>query len=444
MLRSIIKTLGLLAGLSGGLQAAPYAVQAQLDRPVLDAHGDRRVVLRVNLEGLRERFERQRPPLNLTLVVDRSGSMAGDKLDRAKEAARSIVGRLGNEDVFSLVSFDDQVNVQLPARYLKDRRAAYEAIDSLQPGGSTALYAGVKAGIAQAREFAKRGRTSRIILLSDGLANVGPDKPADARELGRDAARKGIAVSTLGLGLGYDEDLLTALSQASDGNHAFVRDSGDLARILDHELGDALAVAARDIVIEIRLADSVRYRRCLDREVEVNGNTLRLRLNQLASGQAKQLLVEVEAPEAGAGRSEDLASIVVNGADAAGKAAPAARQDLQVRYTDDAQDADRSRNADVVAETVKAQANEAREQAVQLRDAGKKAEAQQVLQQSVDSVRAFVNSPLAGSAAAAPALKSMGDDLQVESDSVASEGDWNATRKDMKAKAYGTRNGQSY
>jgi Ca-activated chloride channel family protein len=444
MIRSIVKALGLLAGLAGGLHAAPYTVQAQVDRPVLDARGDRRVVLRVNLEGLQHQLRERRPPLNLTLVIDRSGSMAGEKLENAKAAARSIIGRLGSEDVFSLVSFDDQVKVELPAQYLRNPAAALRAINNLEPGGSTALYAGVKAGLAQAREFAKRGRTSRLILLSDGLANVGPDKPRDARELGRDAARHGIAVSTFGLGLGYDEDLLTALSQASDGNHAFIRDAGDIARILDRELGDALAVAARDIVIEIRLADGVRYRRCLDREIEVNGNTLRLRLNQLASGQEKQLLVEVEAPEAAVGANQSLASVEVNGADAEGQAAPAARQDLAVRYTDDAKDADRSRNADVVAETVKAQANEAREMAVQLRDAGKKEEAQQVLNQSVDSIRAFNSSALGAAAPAAPALKSMGDDLQKESDYVGSDGDWNEGRKDMKAKAFSTRNGQSY
>lgn len=444
MLRTISKTLALGLGfLASALPAAPYTLQAQLDRPVLDSRGDRNVILRINLEGLRERLS-TRPPLNLTLVVDRSGSMAGDKIEKAREAARQVVQRLGRDDVFSLVSFDDQVKVHLPARKLTNPGAAYEAINALQPGGSTALYAGMKSGIAQAREFAKRGRTSRIILISDGLANVGPDKPSDARNLGRSAAKHGITVSTLGLGMGYDEDLLTALSQASDGNHAFVAESHDLARILDRELGDALAVAARDIIIEIRLADGVRYRRSLDREVEVHGNTVRLRLNQLASGQNKQLLLELEAPEGRAGRAEDLASVTVQGADAQGKAADTQAQALRVSYTDSPQEADRARNADVVAETIKVKANEAREQAVQLRDAGKKAEAAALLNSNAQELRAATKSLPAGAAGAASYME-FSDDLQKEAEAMqAPEADWNAGRKEMKAKAYKSRSGQTY
>lgn len=444
MFRTISKALALSLGtLASGLSAAPYTLQAQLDRPVLDARGDRGVILRINLEGLRERLSK-RPPLNLTLVVDRSGSMAGDKIEKAREAARQVVQRLGRDDVFSLVSFDDQVKVNLPARKLTNFSAAYEAIDSLQPGGSTALYAGMKAGIAQAREFAKRGRTSRIILISDGLANVGPDKPHHARDLGRSAAKHGITVSTLGLGMGYDEDLLTALSQASDGNHAFIAESQDLARILDRELGDALAVAARDIVIEIRLANGVRYRRSLDRDVEVNGNTVRLRLNQLASGQNKQLLLELEAPEGRAGMAEDLAQVTVLGSDAEGKSAAPQAQSLNVSYTDNAQEADRARNADVVAETIKVKANEAREQAVQLRDAGKKDEAAALLNSNAQELRAATKSLPAGAAGAASYME-FSDDLQKEAEAMAApEADWNAGRKEMKAKAYKSRSGQTY
>jgi Ca-activated chloride channel family protein len=443
MFRTLSKTLALLAGLAGGLQAAPYAVQAQLDRPVLDAHGDRSVILRVNLEGLRERL-RGRPPLNIALVVDRSGSMAGDKLDRAKEAARNIVERLDRDDIFSLVSFDDQVKVELRAGRVGDRREAYNAINRLQPGGSTALYAGVQAAIGQAREMAGRGRLSRVLLLSDGLANVGPDKPADARRLGKEAARHGVTVSTFGLGLGYDEDLLTALSQASDGNHAFIRDSRDLAGILDHELGDALAVAARDIVIEIRLADGVRYRRCLDREVEVDGRTLRLKLGQLASGQEKQLLIELEAPQAKAGDAEDLARVTVQGSDAEGRPAPAQDESLRVRYTADAKEADESRNAAVVAESIKAEANEAREQAVALRDQGKADEASALLKSQARSLRASA-AALPAAAPAAAEVQGLSDSLESEAGAVSGSGDdWNATRKSMKAKAYQLRNGQSY
>lgn len=443
MIRTLFRSLGLLAGLSAGLSAAPYSVDARVDRPVLDAHGDRTVTLRIDLEGLRERLDK-RPPLNVTLVVDRSGSMAGDKIAKAIEAAQSVVSRLGKRDSFSLVSFDDQVRVNFPAAILKDRRAALNAISDLTPGGSTALYAGMQAGLEQAQRYAHSGRVNRVILLSDGLANVGPDKSADARALGRQAAKSGIVVSTLGLGLGYDEDLLTALSQSSDGNHAFIANSQDLTRVLDQELGDALAVAARDVVIEIHLADGVRYRRSLDRDVEQDGRTLRLRLGQLAQGQQKELLVQLEAPAGRPGDKNDLADVRVLGSDADGIASPTRPQAVSVGYSDDPGVVQARLNADVVADAVKAQANAAREEAVQLRDQGKNAQAAALLSQHADALRAAAKSLPAG-AAGAPGYLEFSDDLNQEAETLASpSADWNAARKDLKAKAYQERSGQTY
>ena len=448
MLRKLVLPLAVL-GLAlsyTALRADNQAlkVDLRLDRPVLHAHGNQDVVLRLRLEGLR-RQARHRPPLNLVLVVDRSGSMSGEKMENAKLGAREAVRRLGSQDTLALVGFDDQVRVFLPAQRLQRPEAAYEAIDALQPGGSTALYAGMAEGIKQARRFAGEGRVSRIILLSDGLANVGPQSPAAIAQLGRQAGQAGIAISTLGLGLGYDEDLMTRLAQASDGNHAFVENATDLARILDHELGDALAVAVRDIVIEIHLASGVHLKRSLGRDLKVDGQILSLHLNQVAEGQQKLLMLDLQAPEGSAGSSADLAQVSVVGEDASTSKRETFTQPLSVSYSSDEDAVTKSTDEGVVADAATARANEARSEAIMLRDAGQTRQASALLKNEAAKLKAMAGGLGAANAPAAAQANAFSDDLEKESGEMAApSADWNATRKEMKQKAYSKSNQQTY
>ena len=106
-------------------------------------------------------------------------------------------------------------------------------------------------GLEELTKNLSAARVNRMILLSDGQANVGPRSPNELGRLGEVAARQGIAITTIGLGLGYNEDLMTQLAVSSDGNHAFAENATDLAGIFQHELGDVLSVVAQDVQIEI-------------------------------------------------------------------------------------------------------------------------------------------------------------------------------------------------
>ncbi len=297
-MKIIASALVLAAGLcAAGLFAkTPPAVQLRLDldRPVILADTRERVVLKIALDGLRLPAAAERPPVNLCLVIDRSGSMTGEKIARAREAAIGVVRRLERDDVFSLVTFDDRVETLIPARRVGDRRELEETIRSIRPGGSTNLYGGVTRGADEVRRHLEEGGTPRVILLSDGIANVGPSSPEDLARLGAALVREGISVTTIGLGLGYNEDLMTRLARRSDGNTYFVESSRDLPRIFNEELGDVLAVVARRVVVELEFPNGVRPVGFIGREGEIEGRRGSFTLNQLYGGQEKFALVEVE------------------------------------------------------------------------------------------------------------------------------------------------------
>src|SRR6185436_579493 len=119
-----------------------------------------------------------RTPVNVAIVLDKSGSMAGEKLRKAKEAAIVSIDRLGPNDIVSVIAYDQTVEVLVPATKVSDRLALHRAIERLSADGNTALFAGVSKGAAEVRKFLDPHRVNRIILLSDGQANIGPSSPA--------------------------------------------------------------------------------------------------------------------------------------------------------------------------------------------------------------------------------------------------------------------------
>ena len=267
-----------------------------MSHPVMPAHSKQTTFLKVGLHGCELPDADQRPPVNVALVIDKSGSMQGDKLSKAKEAAISALQRLRASDIVSVIVYHDGVQVILPATKLTNRETAVAAIQSIQAGGSTALFAGVSKGAAEVRKFLAANRVNRVILLSDGRANVGPNSPSELGELGLSLLREGISVTTLGLGLNYNEDLMTKLAVRSNGNHLFIERAEDLVATFHHEFNDVLSVVAQELSIAIRVAEEVRPVRVLGYEADIHGQDISIQLNQLYANQERFVLVEVEVP----------------------------------------------------------------------------------------------------------------------------------------------------
>ncbi len=249
----------------GSLIASPAAVadqtitlDARLAQPVMKDGAAQKNYLRVALGGCRPEPNENRTPVNVAFVIDRSGSMAGDRIAQAREAAIMAIGRLGPDDIASVVVFDTRADVLVPAQKVTDPEYFIDRIRRIGIGGSTAIHDGVLKGRGEVLTYMDPRRLNRIVLLSDGQANVGPSRVEDFIRLGKALLHERISVSTIGLGLGYNEDLMLQLALASDGNHAFARDPSDLITIFNREFNDVLASCAQTVSIDIDLKPGVR------------------------------------------------------------------------------------------------------------------------------------------------------------------------------------------
>lgn len=445
MNRQIISSfvaLGLLAAPAANA-AAPAGqtikLKAELSRSVLPEGKEGRVYLRVALEGLQE-DEGDRTPANVVLVIDQSGSMDGDRIDQAKEAALMASERLGAGDVLGIVSYSDNAYVRVPAGELRDISAIRDAIRELRAEGRTALYAGVSQGLREISEFIDPYKVNRVILLSDGLANVGPSTPKELADLGREAGGDGVSVTTIGLGLGYNEDLMTQLALASDGNHAFVEEPDDLVRIFNEEFGDVLAAVGGDVEIIIECPTGFEPVRVLGREAKIEGDKVILKMNQLYAKQEKYALIEVKVDEEQASGEASAATVEVNYTDLKSKSRRSISSDAKLKFSSSDDEIEAGLNKTVHAAVTTQIATERSEKAVSLRDSGNIEEAKKLLEENAAYLAEEAES--LPPAAAAP-LQDLSKRNMTDAENL-NDGDWDRTRKGMRAHQYKNKVQQSY
>lgn len=432
-----LAAVGVVSPLAAKSSAA-VDLRIELDRPVLPADSAQRAIVKVALTGGRLERVGERPPVNLVVVLDRSGSMSGDKIEKAREAAIEALRRLDRRDFFSLVVFDHEVSTVIAPQHPTETYALERQIRAINSRGNTAIYAGVNQGAAELRKNLEREDcVHRVLLLSDGLANIGPSSPADLGRLGAALRKERIAVTTIGLGEGFNEDLMAALAQRSDGNHYFVAESGDLPRIFAAELGDVLNVCAKEVVVKIRFPGGVRVIRSIGREAECRDGEAEFSLNQLYGGQEKYLLLEVEVPAGRAGSEQTLATATARYADTDGKAQRELQAETRVTYTKDEARVKSSANLTVQTDYAYNRIAEAKDEAIALNDAGRRQEAAATLAATSASLevmaRTYSNAPAAAVAAAA----------KEEAKKVEADGIDNRARKAMRADNYQTKNQQS-
>jgi Ca-activated chloride channel homolog len=356
------------------------------DRSVLPANETTKAVVKITLDAPAPPDRKDRPPVNLCVVLDRSGSMSGSKIEHAKEAAIAALRRLGSRDLFSLVIYDHEVETLVPPQSAANTEWIEPRIRGIASRGNTALFAGVSQGAAEVRKNLESAYTHRIILLSDGLANVGPSSPDDLGRLGASLMKEKIAVTTVGVGTDYSEDLMAQLSRESDGNTYFVENSDDLPRIFAAELGDVLSVVARDVTIRIEITGGARPLRIIGRDGRIHGNTVELRLNQLYGGQQKYALVEVEVPATAEDRTLDVASAVCEYDNVVTEKRSASRAASQLRFSRRAEEVAKSENRAVVKEVLFNYGAAAQEQAISLGDKGQARDAASSLRRQADDI----------------------------------------------------------
>lgn len=436
-----------LAALTGCATAGAQPAQIATDgprvtlevagsHPLVKADSKEKVYLKVGLTGVPLPSEK-RTPVNMAIVLDKSGSMQGRKIQQAKAAALQAVEMLNPEDIVSVVAYDSTVKVLVPATKVSDRATIQAGIHAISAGGNTALFAGVSKGAQEVRKFHDRNRVNRIILLSDGMANVGPSSPGELGDLGASLAKEGISVTTFGLGLGYNEDLMFSLARRSDGNHAFIEDAANLAGIFQAELGDVLSVVAQDVQLEITCAEGVRPVRLLGRDGDITGQQVTVGLAQLYGRQEKFALLELEVGPREVGTQATLADVRVSYADMVTRATAETRGKWTATFVDNAQEVEQATNRAVMVPVVQLIANERNQEAMALRDAGKVEQARQALQ----ATSTFLETN--AMKYKAPALQKQKKAYDFDADNL-DDKSWNKQRKSMRKRQYQLDMQQSY
>ena len=246
-------------------------------------------------------------PVNLALVMDRSGSMRGTRLANAVQAATTAVDRLNDGDVVSVVGFDTRTQVIVPPTTVGPgtRSRIVADIRGLTLGGDTCISCGIEEGIALLDQ--NPGKVTRMIVLSDGDANNGVRDVPGFRSMAQRARDRGVAITTIGVDVDYNEKILSAIAQESNGRHYFVESDAALARIFETEAESLTSTIASGAEVAIDLAPGVELDRVFDRSFRRAGNKVMVPLGSFAQGEVKTVLMKVrlrgqgegEAPVAG-------------------------------------------------------------------------------------------------------------------------------------------------
>ena len=259
--------------------------------------------LEVTITGNETAANGPRRPVDLALVLDTSGSMSGEKIQQAKNAVTRVVESMQNGDRFALVTYDQSARVVVPLMdAIASRSWIRQRIQEIVAGGGTNIPAGLQTGFA-ALQNARNGRSTRVVLVSDGLDGSGMTAPQTA-QIVQGYSNGGVTVASLGIGLDYDEQYLTSVADAGRGNYAFLANGTELGPFVQRELTAASRAVANLVNVDLRLPADLQIRR-----IHGANNTGRtVALGSISAGEVRKFVVELGLP-AGASQGRQLGAV---------------------------------------------------------------------------------------------------------------------------------------
>jgi Ca-activated chloride channel family protein len=276
----------------------PVSFRGTLDRSAVLVGGPPSVRMELVIGAGGQPVSAVRVPTDLVVILDRSGSMAGEKIENARAAIRELVSRLGPEDRFALVTYSNGASLTIaPAAAGDGARAAWlETVAGLGVDGGTNLSSGLDLGLDTLERIRSAGRASRAILISDGLANQGDPSPQGLTRRASRAARGEYTLTTVGVGADFNEVVMTALADAGTGNYYYLRSPQNLGSVFAAEFDSARTTVASGLEVRIDPGDGVTVLDAAGYPLERSGGEIVFRPGSLYAGQERRIWVTLSVP----------------------------------------------------------------------------------------------------------------------------------------------------
>ncbi|MEW6412624.1 MAG: VWA domain-containing protein [Candidatus Zixiibacteriota bacterium] len=377
-----IKLLALAASLllaTGAISAKAVTLKpsVEIDCPAIlaDHTGTVYVVVQFDVPTIEIIRRDDRPDLSLAMVIDRSGSMADHgKMDYAKKSAMFVVDQLNPADKLAVVEYDDRINVLWPSQPVRSTRQIKQRIADLYPRGATNLTGGMMEGVNEVFYSMSDGGIDRVLLLSDGLANRGVTDHNRIMRMVRDARRKGITISTIGLGLDYNEDLMQMIAQHGGGNYYFVEHPNQMRDIFAQEMGTIFATVASDVRAIFRPSRGVRNVEVFGYLNDRRDSDVVVDLGSVYGGEKMSLVLRIDLDPHDRGRA-NIGTLELEYTDVAEKAPRTFSKVIDVEVTPDIDKVRNSQKSDITVEATLVEADNFHEKQIRLYEAGKVEEA---------------------------------------------------------------------
>lgn len=291
----------------------PVSVTGRLDRTAVQIGGDPTVRMELVIGGTASQTAAVRVPTDLVVILDRSGSMAGAKIEYARAAIRQLVGRLEAQDRFGLVVYSNRAMVAIPLAQADDgnSRRWLATVDHVAAEGGTNISEGLDVGLLMVESARQTGRMPRVVLISDGLANEGDTSHEGLVARGRRAARAEYMLTTVGVGADFNEYLMTAIADAGTGNYYYLRQASDLESVFAGELDGARTTVAAGLEVTIEPHPGVQVLDAAGYPLERVGAAVVFRPGALFEGQRRSMWVALAVPNGSPGE-DDIGRVSVS------------------------------------------------------------------------------------------------------------------------------------
>jgi len=327
-----------------------------------------------------------RSPLNLSLVLDRSGSMAGQKMVNARNAAMFCVDQMLATDRLSVVAFDEQIDLLFPSEPVSNKHSMKDLISRIDARGSTALHeAWVRGGLTVSEKLVDGG-INRVVLITDGQANVGLTSADEIVSQALGLYQRGVSTSTIGIGDDFNEDLLMPMAHSAGGNAWHVVEPDDMKRIFQIELEGLVAQYAHTVSLSLIPADGVRIADQLN-DFELT-DTGRYRLPDLQSGSPLEVVVQLKVGPHAIGSSLRLLDLRLGFTPQDAKAAEVVKESHTIEFVSQREVDALATNFEVVKAVQFLMNARARNEAMRLIDQGQYSQAEAVIGSSLHATRA--------------------------------------------------------